>query len=207
MARVIDVAVVDNDKLVPAGLRAMLAPVAGIQVVGTSTSVHDHLRAGLSADVVLLDLILEDGRDPSQNVAAIRETGARVLVMSVHGDRHHVRDTIRAGASGYLLKDDDTDKLAEAIRAVHAGELAMTPELAFIITLQPPRLTERQVEVLHLYGTGCTLEATAHRLRISVGSVRTHLSRIYAKFAAAGDPIRSREDIPPRVRDYEIGPS
>jgi hypothetical protein len=80
--------------------------------------------------------------------------------------------------------------------------LALTPELAFIIALQPPKLTERQVEVLHLYGTGCTLDATAHRLRISV---RTHLNRIYAKFAAAGDPIRDREDIPPRVRDYEIG--
>jgi DNA-binding NarL/FixJ family response regulator len=185
----IRVAVIDNDRLVPAGLRALLADAADIGIVQVATSVDGYRAGGVPADVVLLDLQLDDGSQPAANVAALRATGVRVLVISVHGDRRHVRATIRAGASGYLIKDDDADKLACAIRTVHIGQLALTTELMTIINDDPPELSPQELQVLYLYGTGSTLAATARRLNIAIPTVRSYLDRIRAKWAATAEPV------------------
>jgi DNA-binding NarL/FixJ family response regulator len=205
VAAVIRVAAIDNDPMVLLGQRALIDPVPDLDLVATCTTVEEYLTLGRHVDVVLLDLMLGDGRPPEDNVRALHASGTRVLVASVHGDRKHVRATIRAGASGYLIKGGDQDALADAIRTVHAGDRALTQELAFIISLEPPRLTQRELEVLSLYGTGSTLEATARRLGISVSTVRVHLSRIYAKFAAAGDPVGDRSDLVHRLPEYGLG--
>jgi len=195
----IRVAVIDNDKLVPAGLRALLSGNADIGIVFTGVSVRDYQDAATPADVVLLDLQLEDGTMPAANVTALRETGVRVLVISVHGDRRHIRATIRAGASGYLIKDDDGAKLAEAIRAVHDGRLALTTELMSIINDDPPELSPQELQVLYLYGTGSTLAATARRLGIAIPTVRSYLDRIRAKWAATDEPV---QDIRNLIHEY-----
>jgi DNA-binding NarL/FixJ family response regulator len=197
MAGVIRIAVIDNDKLVPAGLRALLSDAAEIAVTHTATTVAGYLAAGPTADVVLLDLQLEDGTDPAANVAALHATGTAVLIISVHGDRRHVRATIRAGASGYLIKDDDADKLADAIRTVHTGHLALTTELMTLINDDPPELSPQELHVLYLYGTGSTLAATARRLGIAIPTVRSYLDRIRAKWAATDEP-----DIRTLVHEY-----
>lgn len=185
----IRIAVIDNDKLVPSGLRALLAGAADLGVIWAGTDVTGYLAAEVRADVMLLDLQLEDGSAPGANVARIRATGARVLVISVHGDRRHVRATIRAGASGYLIKDDDGGKLAEAIRTVHTGGRALTTELMTIINDDPPQLSTQELEVLHLYGTGSTLAATARRMGVAIPTVRSYLDRIRAKWAATDEPV------------------
>ncbi|MFI5588392.1 response regulator [Amycolatopsis sp. NPDC051758] len=197
----IRIAVIDNDKLVPAGLRALLADTTDIVVVHTATTVAGYLAAqtGTAADVVLLDLRLEDGSDPAANVAVLHATGAAVLVISVHGDRRHVRATIHAGASGYLIKNDDADKLTEAIRTVHTGQLALTAELMTLINDDPPELSPQELQVLYLYGTGSTLAATARRLGIAIPTVRSYLDRIRAKWAATDEPV---EDIRSLVHEY-----
>lgn len=199
MASVIRIAIVDNDKLVPAGLRALLADAPEITVTHTASTVTDYLAAGPAADVVLLDLRLEDGTDPAANVAALNATGAAVLIISVHGDRRHVRATIRAGASGYLVKDDDADKLADAIRTVHTGHLALTTELMTLINDDPPELSPQELHVLYLYGTGSTLAATARRLGIAIPTVRSYLDRIRAKWAATDEPV---DDIRSLIHEY-----
>jgi two-component system, NarL family, nitrate/nitrite response regulator NarL len=199
VAGVIRVAVVDNDKLVPAGLRVLLANTTDITVTHVATTVAGYLAAGGTADVVLLDLRLEDGTDPATNVAALHATGAAVLVISVHGDRRHVRATIRAGACGYLIKDDDMDKLAEAIRTVHMGQLALTTELMTLINDDPPELSTQELHVLYLYGTGSTLAATARRLGIAIPTVRSYLDRIRAKWAAADEPV---DDVRTLIHEY-----
>jgi two-component system, NarL family, nitrate/nitrite response regulator NarL len=199
VAGVIRVAVIDNDRLVPAGLKALLSDAADIAIVATATSVAELLAAGVPADVVLLDLQLDDGSHPAGNVATLHATGARVLVISVHGDRWHVRATIRAGASGYLIKDDDADKLACAIRTVHSGQLALTTELMTIINDDPPELSPQELQVLYLYGTGSTLAATARRLNIAIPTVRSYLDRIRAKWAATADPV---PDLRTLVEEY-----
>ena len=197
----IRIAVIDNDKLVPAGLRALLGGTADIVIVHTATTVDGYLaaRTGTAADVVLLDLRLEDGSDPAANVAVLHATGAAVLVISVHGDRRHVRATIRAGASGYLIKNDDAAKLTEAIRTVHTGQLALTAELMTLINDDPPELSPQELHVLYLYGTGSTLAATARRLGIAIPTVRSYLDRIRAKWAATDEPV---EDIRSLVHEY-----
>jgi two-component system, NarL family, nitrate/nitrite response regulator NarL len=195
----IRVAVVDNDKLVPAGLRALLSGSPGIGLVYTGASVRGYQDAATPADVVLLDLQLEDGTTPAANVTALRETGARVLVISVHGDRRHIRATIRAGASGYLIKDDDGAKLAEAIQTVHDGRLALTTELMSIINDDPPELSPQELQVLYLYGTGSTLAATARRLGIAIPTVRSYLDRIRAKWAATNEPV---QDVRTLIHEY-----
>ncbi|HEX5404723.1 MAG TPA: response regulator transcription factor [Pseudonocardiaceae bacterium] len=204
MAEMIRIAAIDNDPMVLLGQRALIDPVPDLELVATSTNVAEYLAAGTMVDVVLLDLMLGDGKPPEDNVTMLCATGVKVLVVSVHGERQHVRATIRAGASGYLIKGGEQDTLADAIRTVHAGERALTQELAFIISLEPPRLTQRELEVLSYYGTGSTLEATARRLGISVSTVRVHLGRIYAKFAAAGDPVGDRSGLLHRLPDYGL---
>jgi len=195
----IRIAVIDNDKLVPAGLRALLANATEITFTHTATTVADYLAAQSTADVVLLDLRLEDGTDPAANVAALNATGTAVLIISVHGDRRHVRATIRAGASGYLVKDDDADKLADAIRTVHNGQLALTTELMTLINDDPPELSPQELHVLYLYGTGSTLAATARRLGIAIPTVRSYLDRIRAKWAATDDPV---DDVRSLIHEY-----
>jgi DNA-binding NarL/FixJ family response regulator len=200
MAGMIRIAVIDNDKLVPAGLRALLSDTTDITLVRTATTVADYLTAQADGpDVVLLDLQLEDGTHPDANVIALRATGTAVLVISVHGDRRHIRATIRAGASGYLIKDDDADKLVDAIRTVHTGHLALTTELMTLINDDPPELSPQELQVLYLYGTGSTLAATARRLGIAIPTVRSYLDRIRAKWAATDEPVH---DIRALIHEY-----
>ncbi|HKT00583.1 MAG TPA: response regulator transcription factor [Rugosimonospora sp.] len=199
----IRVAVIDNDKLVPAGLRALLAGTGDIQLVHAATAVSEHLAAAPRADVVLLDLRLEDGTEPAANVATLRGSGVRVLVFSVHGDRRHVRATVRAGASGYLIKDDDAAKLADAIRNVHSGQLALTTELMSLINDDPPELSPQEARALYLYGTGSTLAATARRMGVTIPTVRSYLTRIRAKWAAIDEPV---DDVRTLVHEYQPRP-
>ena len=195
----IRVAVIDNDPLVPAGLRALLAPAPEVELVAAFGTVEQYRAAGVGADVVLLDLQLEDGSDPAANVAAVRALGAQVLVLSVHGERRHVRATVRAGAAGYLVKDDDGAKLVEAITTVHAGQRALTTELMTLINDQPPELSPQELQVLYLYGTGSTLAATARRLGIAIPTVRSYLDRIRAKWATTDEPV---DDVRALLSEY-----
>ncbi|MFG1923066.1 response regulator [Cryptosporangium sp. NPDC048952] len=195
----IRVAIVDNDKLVPAGLRALLAEAGDIEVVHAATTVSAHLAGSPPADVVLLDLRLEDGTEAAVNVARLRRHGVRVLVISVHGERRHVRATVRAGASGYLVKDDDAAKLADAIRSVHNGQSALTAELMSIINDDPPELSPQEARALYLYGTGSTLAATARRMGVTIPTVRSYLTRIRAKWAAVDEPV---DDIRTLLDEY-----
>jgi DNA-binding NarL/FixJ family response regulator len=196
----IRVAVVDNDKLVAAGLRALLAGAQGIELVHSATSMSEHLAAAPPLDVVLLDLRLEDGTEPAANVSALRRAGVCVIVFSVHGDRRHVRSTIRAGASGYLIKDDDAAKLADAVRGGYDGQLALTAELMSIINDDPPELSPQEARALYLYGTGSTLAATARRMGVTIPTVRSYLTRIRAKWAAIDEPV---DDVRRLVHEYD----
>ncbi|EXG82785.1 response regulator transcription factor [Cryptosporangium arvum] len=195
----IRVAIIDNDKLVPAGLRALLAEAGDIRVEHAATTVNAHLAAAPPADVVLLDLRLEDGTDAAANVARLRRAGVRVLVISVHGERRDVRATVRAGAGGYLVKDDDAGKLADAIRSVHHGQPALTAELMSLINDDPPELSPQEERALYLYGTGSTLAATARRMGVTIPTVRSYLTRIRAKWAAVDQPV---DDVRTLISEY-----
>src|SRR5205814_3517279 len=130
----IDVAVVDDHPIIRDGIDGWVTvPGSGIRVVATAATVDGVLDGpGRGAHVVLLDLDLGDGTTVVQNVAAILAAGPAVLVLSASGRPAAVRDAIRAGARGYVLKQEEAAELRAAIRAVAAGDDWVSPRLAYI---------------------------------------------------------------------------
>lgn len=196
--------IVDDHDLVRAGLKAMLSTESGLEIVGEAADG----RAGLELCRRLLpDLVLMDVRMPGMDgLAATREIKRQlpkisVLVLTVHENEEYMLEAIRAGASGYVLKDAPGQELATAIRKVLDGESSLSRNLATQLLKQlanEPRETEqsapdpereklaqsltgREVEVLKLLGHGHTNRKIAEKLFISVGTVKNHVEHIFAK--------------------------
>ncbi|MEV7507246.1 DNA-binding response regulator [Streptomyces sp. NPDC090085] len=159
MARLISVAVVDDDRMLRDGLSAWLDGVPELRLVATAATVTELLEAPAPAappgpaapadradprppdpavpaarapaDVVLLDLLLRDGSDPADNIRRVLRTGSRVLMISTVPDRSRIIEAIRAGADGYLTKDHDLPTLVAAVKDLAAGRGAHSAELAF----------------------------------------------------------------------------
>jgi DNA-binding NarL/FixJ family response regulator len=196
----IRVAVVDDQTLIREGLASLLALAPDLTVVGQAADGREALAlvAEQSPDVVLMDV-----RMPGMNgVAATRQIRARyprtrVIVLTTFDDDEYVFESLRAGASGYLLKNADPDHLAAAIRAVHAGDSVLDPAVTQKVIrrathpkLQEPALTERltprEREVLRLMAEGASNAEIATRLCLAEGTVKNHVSHILGKLGARG---------------------
>ncbi len=193
----IRVAVVDDQTLVREGLASLLALAPDLVVVGTAADGHAALTlvAERSPDVVLMDV-----RMPGMNgVVATREIRARypatrVIVLTTFDHDEYVFESLKAGAAGYLLKNADPDRLAAAIRAVHAGDSILDPAVtekvirrATLPESEPiltERLTPREREVLRLMAQGAANAEIAARLCLAEGTVRNHVSHILGKMGA-----------------------
>jgi len=208
MATVIRVAAVDDDRMLLDGLHAWLQPLPALELVGVATTVDAFLHTGTAVDVILLDLNLRDHSQPADNVARLRATGARILVVSVIPDPDQVLATIEAGASGYITKDHDLAALAAAIREVAAGGSVITPELAFIVSQDRrptrPRLSPQERAVLTTYAQGSTLSAAARRAGVAEGTAREYLERVKRKYSEAGRPTRTKLDLANRLREDRL---
>ncbi len=195
----IRVAIVDDQTLIREGLAALLALNSDLQVVGQAAEGQAaiELVATLSPDVILMDV-----RMPGMNgVAATREIrrrfpSTRVIVLTTFDDDEYVFQSLQAGASGYLLKNADPDHLADAIRAVHAGDSILDPAVTSKVVqravsaaeraepLLTEKLTPRERQVLHLMVKGATNAEIAARLCLSEGTVKNHVSHILDKLGA-----------------------
>lgn len=190
---VIRVAIVDDQRLLTDGLGRIIEAQPGMQVVGTAHDGESGVRMCLEQrpDVVLMDISM-----PVMNgVAATRELrehlpDTKVLILTVHSDDVHVFQGIKAGASGYLLKDCTPDDLWRAIRTVYAGDTIMAPEIARKMLLafeeadaepSAPSLTERELEIITAIARGSGNKQIARALNISEKTVRNHISNIYKK--------------------------
>jgi DNA-binding NarL/FixJ family response regulator len=187
---VIRVLLVDDHPLLRAGVAAVLATYADIDVVGSTGRPESvvGLVADSAPDVVMLDLGLGT-RDGGELIPAlVRST--RVLVFTATGTDVAILRALGAGATGYLLKDASPDELAAAVRAVAAGTavLACTVAERMLERVQNPdeSLTPREAEVLDLLGAGLTNRAIADRLFMSESTVKTHLVRVFAKLGVDG---------------------
>ncbi|MFF5448783.1 response regulator transcription factor [Streptomyces sp. NPDC012888] len=202
----IDVAVVDDDRMLLDGLRSWLSGQRRLRLVGTAATV-DELLAGpaRTARVVLLDLVLRDGSVPEANVRRVREAGSRVLVISTVADRARVVAAVAAGADGYLTKDHALDTLVEAVETVAAGGTAHSPELAFAWFSDTgpcrPRLAPRELQVLRDYASGLTLKATARRAGISVNTAKYYLDQVKEKYRQVGRPAYTKVDLARRAHE------
>jgi NarL family two-component system response regulator LiaR len=195
----IEVLIVDDHGVVRQGLRTYLELLDDIEVIGEAENgleamaqVRQH-----QPDVVLMDLVMPemDGIEATRQVTAVSPT-IKVLVLSSFTDDERVFPAIKAGATGYLLKDVSPGDLANAIRAVHAGETHLHPDITKKLVDQlasprsdprptPDELTPRELEVLRLIAQGKSNREIARALAISDKTVKTHVSNILSKLHLA----------------------
>ncbi|GAA4927832.1 response regulator [Actinoplanes utahensis] len=185
----IRIVIVDDHPVVRDGLRGMFDGDDRFTVLGEAGDGREALAV---TEAVTPDVILMDLRMPVlDGVSTIRElrsrgSSARVLVLTTYDTDSDVLPAIKAGATGYLLKDTPREDLFRAVLAAHRGESVLSPAVAgrLMGQLRSPAkepLSHREIEVLTLIARGCTNRETAGRLFISEATVKTHLLHAYAK--------------------------
>jgi DNA-binding NarL/FixJ family response regulator len=194
----IRVVIADDQAMVRSGLRSLLAQEPGIEVVAEAADGEAALDAVRrhQPDVVLMDIRMPvlDGLNATRQMA--REGNrARILVLTTFDLDEYVFEALRAGASGFLLKDATAEELVEAVRVLAAGEALLDPSVTrrvidiFISTPVPPapnpeffeRLTEREIEVLKLVARGLSNAEIARELYVSDATAKTHVSNVLNK--------------------------
>jgi DNA-binding NarL/FixJ family response regulator len=197
----IRVGAVDDHDLMLAGVRALLSTQnSPARFVAGADSVAGLLRTQPVLDVVVLDVRLQDGSRPEDNIATLKERGVPVLLHADRGHREAVPILVRAGAQGLVWKNDPATHLLRAIVAVGHGEQWLP-----VGDPHPVNLTPRETEVLRLYATGMRYAEVATSLEppVSVESVKTYLSRIRKRYADAHRPAATRMEL--RQRALEEG--
>jgi DNA-binding NarL/FixJ family response regulator len=195
----ITILIADDHPLFRKGLRALLATMPQVRVVGEASNGADAVRlaAELHPDVVLMDLQMPGG-DGLSAVRAIvaAQPATRVLVVTMFQDDDSIFAAMRAGARGYVLKDMDDDDITRAILAVGRGDAIFSPAIATRMMsffsarpAQPiptfPELTESERNVLRLMAKGLNNDAIAQQLAFSPKTVRNYISNIFAKLQVA----------------------
>ncbi|MGE3288169.1 MAG: response regulator [Pseudonocardia sp.] len=209
----ITVALIDDHELVREGLRAFLVGQhAPLRVVDSAPDVAG-LRdgPGWGAQVVLLDLNLEDETSVEENITALVTAGSAVVVVSVNDEPGVVRRAMRGGALGYVPKSAQKDDLVDAILAAAQGESFMTRPLALALVADTshdrPDLSPQELRTLQLYAGGMALKSVARRLGVQVGTVKSYVNRIRHKYEEAGRAATTRLDLHYRaVEDGYIPP-
>jgi DNA-binding NarL/FixJ family response regulator len=204
----IGIVVADDHEVVRAGFAALLDTQPDFSVLGTAADGGEAVRVcrDLRPDVVLMDVRMPslDGIEATRQLADAGagvgadpgDPGPRVLILTTFDLDEYVFDALRAGASGFLLKDVTAERLFDAVRVVAAGEALLAPAvtrrlISEFTRLRPvsgtPRsavlgaLTPRETEVLRLVAEGMSNPEIARRLVVTEETVKTHVSRILAK--------------------------
>lgn len=189
----IRIVLADDHPVVRAGLRAMLASAADLEVVADATTPDDAVARAvdLEPDIVLMDLQFgteQTGADATRRIRALPGAPA-VLVLTNYDTDTDILGAVEAGASGYLLKDAPPDELVAAVRAAAGGETALAPAIAgrLLARMRSPRpgLSARETEVLQLVADGASNSDIARRLHISEATVKSHLVHVFTKLGVS----------------------
>jgi two-component system, NarL family, response regulator DegU len=194
----IRVLLADDHRMLREGLRRSLTE-EGFDIVGEAENGEQAIRLAedLKPDVVLMDVSMPE-LDGVEATRAIRQApdAPQVIMLTMHADKEVLAEAIRAGASGYLVKDCSTEEVAEAVRMAVQGDTALSPQLAATMLDEVRRLdvpdtsdddrviTKREEEVLQLIADGCSTPEVAEQLYISQKTVKNHLASIYQKLDA-----------------------
>jgi len=201
----IGIVVADDHEVVRAGFAALLDTQPDFTVLGTAADGAAAVRVcrDVGPDVVLMDVRMPgtDGIEATRQLAADGETSPRVLILTTFDLDEYVFDALRAGASGFLLKDVTAERLFDAVRVVAAGDALLAPAITrrliseFAKTSRPAgaqaaaapaaaalaALTPRETEVLRLVAAGLSNTEIAGQLVVTEETVKTHVSRMLAK--------------------------
>ncbi|MCU7730037.1 response regulator transcription factor [Actinoplanes sp. KI2] len=194
------VALADDHALLRASFRLLIDHTAGLSCVGEAATGREAVEVAHRAkpDVILMDVRMPEmsGIEATQEICrATSGLNTRVIVLTTFDLDEYVFGAIRAGASGFLLKEVMPDELIRAIRVVAAGEALLTPaatrRLITAYVSQPerqvsqlPDITAREREVLELIARGRSNEEIAAGLHVSIGTVKSHISRLLTKLNA-----------------------
>ncbi|TMR98550.1 response regulator [Nonomuraea basaltis] len=209
----IRVLVADDQALVRAGVRMLLQAAGDMEVVGEAEDGAEAVRLAERhlPDVILMDLRMPrvDGLEAIKRVLAARP-GARIVVLTTFAEDANVYASLRAGAVGFLVKDDEPERMVDAVRRAAGGEQLLAPSVLRRVverflaaeeqaaTPPPTGLTERELEVLALVGTGLSNAEIAEKLHIGVTTVKTHI-------AASMDKLGLRNRIQAAVVAHRTG--
>jgi DNA-binding NarL/FixJ family response regulator len=210
----IRVVLADDQPLVRAGLRVLIADTPDLDVAGEAGTGAQavQLTRDLRPDVVVMDIRMPgmDGIEATGMITA-EHPAARVVVLTTFDDDDYVYAALRAGASGFLVKDMALDDILAAIRVVAAGDALIAPSVTRRLIAQfagrpeppPPRreidgITERELQVLTMVGRGLSNAEIAASLFISAGTAKAHVARLLAKLGA-------RDRVQLVIAAYEAG--
>jgi len=192
----IKVLVADDQSLVRAGFRMLLADEADIDVVAEAADGREAVEKAVrfQPTVILMDIRMPelDGLQATRQILAA-DPGARVLILTTFDLDEYIYEALSAGASGFVLKDDPPEQLLSAIRTVAAGDALLSPSVTKRVIRQftrvprttPPKgveeLTERELEVFRLIVDGMSNAEIGERLFISDTTVKTHVTHVLQK--------------------------
>jgi DNA-binding NarL/FixJ family response regulator len=197
LAPVVRIVVADDHEVVRAGFAGLLDTQPDFEVVGTASDGHDALRI---CQEVRPDVALMDVRMPGMDgIEATRQLckdggGPKVLILTTFDLDAHVFDALRAGASGFLLKDVTAERLFDAVRVIAAGEALLAPAVTRRLisefaqlhrpagaVVQLASLTPRETQVLRLVAEGLSNQEIAERLVVTEETVKSHVSHVLSK--------------------------
>ena len=190
--------IVDDHQMLREGLRRSMSEI-GFDVIGEASDGDEAVTRATAQrpDVILMDVTMPrmDGVEACRQVKdALPDT--HIVMLTMHADQSVLADAIRAGASGYLVKDCSTDEIADAVKIAAAGQTALSPQLAATMLDEVRRMeeqeraqenrliTKREEEVLQMIADGCSTTEVAEGLYISQKTVKNHLASIYQKLDA-----------------------
>lgn len=191
-AKLTRILLADDHSVVRSGFRALLAAQWDMEVVGEASNGREAVGMAekLMPDVVLMDVTMPElnGIEATRRISKASPK-TRILALSMHKDAVYVREILRAGAKGYLLKDSDEKDLLTAVRAVAVGQAYLSPEVADAVlddyrkhvTNPIDLLSSREREVLQLIAESRTNKEIAGALHLSVYTVEAHRGRIMEK--------------------------
>ena len=192
----IRILLVDDHKIVREGLGSLISEISGMEIIAEATSGREAIEIvkEKAPDVVVMDIAMPDmnGIEATRKILS-NNPDVKVVALSMHSDRTLVTEALKAGASGYLLKDCAFEELSLAIEAVHDGKTYLSPSIANVVVKNLVHqdhssessafevLTDREREVLQLLAEGESTKEVAYKLDVSVKTIESHRYNIMHK--------------------------
>ncbi|WP_157254129.1 response regulator [Nonomuraea typhae] len=193
----IRVLIADDQALVRAGVRMLLQAAGGMEVVGEADDGAEAVRQAMRhrPDVILMDLRMPrvDGLEAARRILKA-DPAARIVVLTTFAEDSNVYAALRAGALGFLVKDDEPERMVDAVRRAAVGEPLLAPSVLRRVmeralaaedvrseAAPPAHLTDRELDVLTLLGSGLSNNEIAESLHVGVTTVKTHVGAVMEK--------------------------